>query len=278
MNEPLSSPSASERAWQWWLAAWTLFFKKPRQFLLFGFFYLAFLFLVFFLALKNERLPALFLSSFGQPFFVALLFRYIRVVDKPEERRRQPSRLSAAQKKSWSWYLLWRLRFHFPPLWHIFWHLHSNCRLSGAQARVLIHIGIIGFVVSFANAALGDLLLTVTLSPWPQFFVLLISILWWMAFWCAPLLVVWRHCSAVKALLFSFLTACFNWRPILCVLLLLFAVTLIPLFFFPVANGWLFLIIFAVSCLPVAVMIYFCLLYQIYLDFFPFPAHVSEHA
>jgi hypothetical protein len=25
-------------------------------------------------------------------------------------------------------------------------------------------------------------------------------------------------------------------------------------------------------------MMYFCLLYQMYLDFFPFPAHVSEHA
>jgi hypothetical protein len=120
---------------------------------------------------------------------------------------------------------------------------------------------------------------------WAQLFALSLSLLWWMAFWCAPQLVIWGHHTALKSLFFSFLTACFNWRPIICALFLLalfmlFAITAGSFFlmlFLPTLQGWSLLVFLFAFCLPIIVMVYFCLLYQMYLDFFPFPAPVSEH-
>jgi hypothetical protein len=277
-NAPLSSLSPSERAWQWWQAAWALFLRNPRAFLFLGSSYLALCFLVLFMSQKGWW-PVPLLFFLAQPFLIAWLFKYIRVVHQPETRIRRPSSLLAGQKKSWLWYLLWRSRYSFPGLLRFFWHLNSDCRLSAGQARVLMRIGMIGVSVFLLNAGLKELLLRMGGAPWAVFSVLSFSLIWGMAFWCAPLLAIWRHHSAVKSLLFSFLTAWFNWRPILCVLFLLFAVTMGPVFLLSAfIQGWLFLALLCVFWLPVIVMIYFCLIYQMYLDFFPFPAPVSEHA
>lgn len=278
MNTPSSSLPASERAWQWWQAAWALFLRSPREFFSLGLLYLAFNVLMFIFALKNWRLPALLLSSFAHPFVIAWLARYIRVIHQPEERIRPPSALSAEQKASWLWQVLWRLRDQLPGLWRFFWHLNSDCRLSAEQVRVLLRIGMIGFGLFFLGTALEAWLLQMGGALWALLFALLLLLAWGMAFWCAPYLVVWGHHAALKSLFFSFLTAWFNWRPILCVLFLLVSTVIGPLFFLSIFPGWFFLTILCVCWLPVVVMVYFCLIYQMALDFFPFPTPVSDYA
>ncbi|MCL2076416.1 MAG: hypothetical protein FWH15_08300 [Betaproteobacteria bacterium] len=281
MSTPISSLSAPERAWQWWQAAWALFLQSPIIFMFLGFCYFAFCLLIFLLTREGGWIFALLLYSFGQPFFRAFLFRYIRAVHQPEERA--PFRLSATQKKSLLWQILWRARYQLPGLWRFSLHLNIYCRLSAGQAKTLIRMGIIGFAVFLLSVAL-DLLLRQA-GGIHAGAVLLLSLLWWMAFWCAPQLAVWGHHSAAKSLLFSFLTAWFNWRPVFYAMLLFAAFTLfamtagtfVIMLVMPVLQGWLFMALLCIFCLPIVVMMYFCLIYRMYLDFFPFPAHVSEH-
>jgi len=238
MNMPLASLPASERAWQWWQAAWALFLRSPRVFFVLGFAYLAFNVLVALFALKGWQLPALALSSLGQPLFIAYLARYIRVVHQPKERAGLPA----------------------------------------GQVRVLLRIGMIGFCLSLVGSVLEGGLLQVGGELWALLFAFLLLLVWGMFFWCAPHLVIWGHHPAVKALVFSFLTVCFNWRPILCALFLFLSSIIGPFFLIALLQDKILLAILCVGWLPVVVMVYFCLIYQMYLDFFPFPAHVSEHA